>query len=235
MIDPQILLQESTANDQESAVDQQASQQPMDQQTSQQGRRQGRIRASLPLRNSKTKASTRGRTNSYGKDGKKHQPRRRRRIRNDAGSYQSSHAREAVGERYFEIEFNALIKNHTWDLIHRSKGTKNYYKQMGSQAQEKRNRTDRQVEDKIDGKGIQSDLRSRLSRYLCTSGQARINQDTSRNRSNLWIGDSSDGCRDSIFSRGIGGRNIHGTVRRIRSRNQGGRSRMQTQNEVFMV
>src|SRR5437762_7702583 len=41
-------------------MDQRASQQPVDQQTGQQGRRQGQTRASLPLRSSKTKASTSG-------------------------------------------------------------------------------------------------------------------------------------------------------------------------------
>src|SRR5271169_2299094 len=43
------------------------------------------------------KLRQKARTNPHGKGGKEHQPRRRRRTCNDAGSYQSPHAREAVG------------------------------------------------------------------------------------------------------------------------------------------
>src|SRR5579859_6769653 len=78
----------------------------------------------------------------------------------------------------------------------------------------------RQVEGKIGRQRIQPDLRHRLPRHLCTRRQTRIDQDTSRNRSNSRIGDSSDGRCDGILSRGIGGRNLHGTARGIRTRQQ---------------
>src|SRR5438045_2237401 len=52
---------------------------------------------------------------------------------------------------------------------------------MGPQTQKERNRTNRQIEGEIGGKRSQPDLWSRLSRYIRTSGQTCINQDTPLN------------------------------------------------------
>src|SRR5579859_970457 len=106
----------------------------------------------------------------------------------------------------------------------------NRHQQIRIQAQKGRTRTNHQVEGKIGRQRIQPDLRHRLSRHLRTSRQTRIDQNTSRNRGNSRIGDSSDGYCDSILGRRIGGRNLHGTARGIRTWQQG-RPRVSTQEK----
>src|SRR5271154_5618464 len=60
-------------------------------------------------------------------------------------------------------------------------------------------------------------------------------EDTPRNCSNFWIGDSSDGRCDGILGRGIGRRDLYGTTRGIRSWNQGGRSLLQASEKHLWI
>src|SRR5579859_1093017 len=80
-------------------------------------------------------------------------------------------------------------------------GSPNRHQQIRFEAQKGRTRTNRQAEGQASGERIQPDLRHRLSRHLRTSRQTRIDQNTSRNRSNSRIGDSSNGRCDGILGR----------------------------------
>src|SRR5579859_6043507 len=160
-----------------------------------------------------------GRTDPHGKDCTEHRSQRRGRIGNSSGSHQSSHTREAVGE---SDTGQSQFANQEPYMGSRSapSGSPNRDQQIRVQAQKGRTRTNRQVEGQASGQRIQPDLRHRLPRHLCTHRQTRIDQDTSHNHGNSRIGDSSDGRCDGILSRGIGGRNLHGTARGIRTRQQ---------------
>jgi hypothetical protein len=133
-------------------------------------------------------------------------------------------------EKAIQDEVNAHLKTHTWDIVPRNSKSASRIQQVYIQTQKERTCNYRQIEGQASGTGIQSDLRRRLPRHLCTSRQPRINQDFTRNRGDLRIGDSSDGRCDGIFRREIGGRDLYGTTRGIRDWEQG-RFRLSTQKK----
>ena len=171
-------------------------------------------------------------TNPHGKARQKHGSKRRGRTSNSAGSTQSPDMREAVGE---SDSRRSQFANQEPHLGYCSSSTRSSscHQQVRIQTQEGRTRTNCQAEGQASGQRIQSDLRSRLPRYLRTSRQTRINQDTTRNRGNTRIGHSSDGRCDGIPGRGIGRGNLYGTARRFQSREQGGRPHVSTQEKYL--
>src|SRR5579859_389858 len=118
-----------------------------------------------------------GRTDPHGKDCTEHRSQRRGRTGNSSRSHQSSHTREAVGES--DTGRSKLAHQEPY-MGSRSTPSRspNRDQQIRVQAQKGRTRTNRQVEGKIGRERIQSDLRQRLPRHLCTSSQTRINQNT---------------------------------------------------------
>src|SRR5271169_946562 len=169
-------------------------------------------------------------TSSHGKDRTQCQSRRRRRASNSSGSYQPSDARQTVGESHSRRNRLSYQESHLGSRSSTSESP-SCQQQIRVQAQKERNRTDCQVESKARSKRIQSDLRRRLPRYLCTGRQTRIDKDSPRVGSGLRFGYSSDGRCDGILGRGIGGGNLHGATRGIQSWNNGRRSRLSTQEK----
>src|SRR5271155_27452 len=175
-----------------------------------------------------------GTKSSHGKDGTKHDGSKRRgRTCHSQGSSQPSGTRESVGESY---QGGSQLSYQEPHLGYRSPSTKSpsRHQQVCVQAQKEPHRNYRQVEGQASGQGIQSDLRHRLPRHLCTSRQTRIDQNTPCNCSNFWIGDSSDGRCDGIFGRRLGGGNLHGTTGGIRDWEQG-RFRLSTQEKHLWI
>src|SRR5579859_4328488 len=170
------------------------------------------------------------RSYSHGKDCTEHRSKRLGRTGDSSRSHQSSHTWEAVGES--DTGRSQLAHQESY-MGSRSTPPRspNRHQQIGIQAQKGRTRTNRQVEGKIGRQRIQSDLRHRLPRHLRTSRQTRINQNTSCNRGNSRIGDSSDGCCDGILGRRTRRGNLHGATGRIQGWNEGGRPRVQTQEK----
>src|SRR5579859_2674727 len=157
-------------------------------------------------------------TNSHGKDCTEHRSKRRGRTGNSSRSHQSSHTREAVGE---SDTGRSQIANQEPHMGSRStpSGSPNRHQQIRFQAKKGRTRTNRQTKGQASGERIQSDLRHRLPRHLRTSRQTRIDQNTSRNRGNSRIGDSSNGRRDSILGWRTRRGNLHGATGRIQGWN----------------
>src|SRR5579859_3366752 len=169
-------------------------------------------------------------TNSHGRDCTEHRSQRRGRTSNSAGGHQSSHTRKAVGESNTRRSQLAHQESYMGSRSTPPRSP-NRHQQIRIQAQKGRTCTNRQVEGKFGRQRIQPDLRHRLSRHLCTSRQTRIDQNTSRNRSNSRIGDSSDGRCDGILGRRTRRGNLHGATRRIQGWSEGGRPRVQTQEK----
>ena len=172
MVDPQILLQESTANEPQEPTSGPSASGPAD----------GVTRTS-ERSNKGILISTKYQDENFDKGAGRIRTAKIARSINPDDEDEPATMQEVINhptrgkqwEKVIRDEYESLIKNHIWDLVRRPKGAQSRYEQMGSQAQKERDRTDRQIEGKTDGKGIQSDLRRRLSRHLCTSRQARIN------------------------------------------------------------
>ena len=233
-VDPGILLQESTAIEPQEPATGGTGRRSRQAESRHKGHRQDRTKGPSPPRNSQTKTSTKQPRVRMAKIARNIDP-------NDED--EPATVQEAINhptrgkqwEKAIRNEVNSHLKNHTWDLVPRPRNRQVVTNKFAFK--HKKNEVARivRLKARLSGKGIQSDLRNRLPRHLRTSRQTRIDQNTSRNCSNFRVGNSSDGRCDGIFGRGIGGRNLHGTTRRIRSWNQGGRSRVQAQEKHLRI